>query len=60
MKVNPISISKLCTKTILDQMNKSLYKIEYEKRKFITGFFCHIKYEKKIFRFLLLIIKHYI
>ena len=47
MKVNPISISKLCTKTILDQMNKSLYKIEYEKRKFITGFFCHIKYENK-------------
>ena len=47
MKVNPISISKQCTKTILDQMNKSLYKIEYEKGKFHTGFFCHIKYENK-------------
>ena len=48
MKVNQITISKQCTKTILEQLNKSLYKIEYGKeREPIIGFFCHIKYENK-------------
>ena len=48
MKVNPISISKQCTKTILAQLNKPLYKIEYGKDgKFIIGFFSRINYENK-------------
>jgi hypothetical protein len=48
MKVNQITISKQCTNTIIEQMNKSLYKIEYGKeRKSIIGFFCHVKYENK-------------
>ena len=42
----PNSITKECTKTILDQMNRALYKIYYGKEEnFTFGFFCHIKYE---------------
>ena len=44
----PNYITKDCTKAILDQMNRSLYKIYYgEEGNFNFGFFCHIKYENK-------------
>ena len=41
----PISICK--TKKILEQMEKSIYKIHYEKGKYSIGFFCYIKSENK-------------
>ena len=40
-------VAKYCTKIILDQMNKSFYKIKIEEEKFEIGFFFYIKYNNK-------------
>ena len=42
----PIPISIDCTKVILEQMEKCIFKIKNKKGKG-TGFFCLISYKKK-------------
>ena len=47
MDDSPKSMSNLCLGKILDQMNKSLYKINEKEGKFEIGFFCHIQIKEK-------------
>lgn len=47
MEKYPKSISIYKTKKIFEQMDKSIYKIHYEKGKCSIGFFCYIKSENK-------------
>ena len=47
MEKYPKSVSIYKTKKIFEQMEKSIYKIHYEKGKYSIGFFCYIKNENK-------------
>ena len=48
MEDYPKSVTKRCTQTILDQMNKNfIYKIQEKDGNFSNGFFCHIKSQNK-------------
>lgn len=47
MENYPKPISKKCSKTIFDQMENAIYKINEREGKYDIGFFCHIKYENE-------------
>ena len=47
MKDYPNSVTRKCTKIILEQMENSLYQIKNKDGKFEICFFCHIKYKNE-------------
>ena len=48
MENYPKPINKQILQNILEQMNKSIYKFSTKKEKFDMGFFCKIKFRRKI------------
>ena len=47
MENYPKPISKKCSKTIFEQMENAIYKINVREGKYDICFFCHIKYENE-------------